>query len=208
VEIGGRRSATRGRAGRPWVQSPPPPVIADGGVGVHLPRDPDGGGGASGKRSAGVPRPRRSRPRKIPRHHLRRAARAVTTRHGQLGCTFPCCETTSPSPRQVRSRFFVENDGTICADLGPAHDVFTKGYHQLWFHKVDVDRMDEVVDLFYDEIATQAGVAGGSAGNGVLGFDLSRMRIVVRGCRRRLLEASERRPASTIIDGVVRNFGL
>ena len=27
----------------------------------------------------------------------------------------------------------VENNDPICADLGLAHDVFTKGYHQLWF---------------------------------------------------------------------------
>ena len=42
---------------------------------------------------------------------------------------------------------FVENNNPICANLGSAHEVFTKGYHQLWFQEVDVDRMDEVVDL-------------------------------------------------------------
>ena len=51
---------------------------------------------------------------------------------------------STASPLQLT---LVENDNPICTDLGPAHNVFTKGYHQLWFQEVDVDRMDKVVDL-------------------------------------------------------------
>ena len=51
---------------------------------------------------------------------------------------------SAASPLQLA---FVENNDPICADLGPVHNVFTKGHHQLWFQEVDVDRMDEVVDL-------------------------------------------------------------
>jgi hypothetical protein len=118
---------------------------------------------------------------------------------------------SAASPLQLA---FVENDDPLCADIGPAHDVFTEGYHQLWFQEVDVDAMEEVVPLFYEVIAKQAGLAvptadddmedqqGGEGG----GFDLARMHTVIRRYRRRLLEASERRPTSAIVDGIVRNF--
>ena len=51
---------------------------------------------------------------------------------------------STASPLQLA---FVENNDPICVDLGSARGMFTKGYHQLWFREVDVDRMDEVVDL-------------------------------------------------------------
>ncbi len=51
---------------------------------------------------------------------------------------------SAASPLQLA---LVGNNDPICADLGPAHDVFTKGYHQLWFQEVGVDRMDKVMDL-------------------------------------------------------------
>jgi len=43
---------------------------------------------------------------------------------------------SAASPLQ---KAFVECDEPICAGVGPAHEIFTKGYHQLWFNEVDVD---------------------------------------------------------------------
>ncbi|EED88791.1 hypothetical protein THAPSDRAFT_264188, partial [Thalassiosira pseudonana CCMP1335] len=106
---------------------------------------------------------------------------------------------SAASPLQLA---FVENDDPLCADIGSAHDVFTEGYHQLWIQECDVDRMDEVVPLFYDVIAKQAGIIVDEDEV----FDVARMRTVIRRYRRRLLEASERRPTQAIIDGIVRNF--
>ena len=64
--------------------------------------------------------------------------------------------------------------------------------------------MEEVLPLFYKVIARQAAVI--DDGDDESSFDLSRMRTVIRRNRRRLLEASERRPTQAIVDGVIRNF--
>lgn len=74
---------------------------------------------------------------------------------------------------------------------------------QLWVQEVDVEAMGEVVPLFYDVIAKQAGLVNGDDGEK---FDMSRMSTVIRRYRRRLLEGAERRPTRSIIDGIVRNF--
>jgi hypothetical protein len=232
MAAGGPRRASSSRAGRPWVHSPVPPMIADGRIGVyaapHVVPDDDGGDddggddddddddddGASSKMSSRLRQPLSV---SFPSDDESRGCVSVAWRGPKyssrstwmhLSLLWDYLAESAASPLQLA---FVENDDPICADLGPAHDVFTEGYHQLWFQEVDVDRMDEVVDLFIGVIAMQAGVAGGGAGAGdddgaAAGFDLSRMRIVVRRCRRRLLEAYERRPTSAIIDGVVRNF--
>jgi hypothetical protein len=212
AEARGDRPIGEGRRiGRPWVRSPIPPMIADGRVGVYSPYIPGGVGDAAGATTTTSKSPLR-RPLSItfPSEDESRGTVSIAWR----GPTYSSRSTwmhisllwdylaeSAASPLQLA---FVENDDPICADLGPAHDVFTEGYHQLWFHEVDVDRMDEIVDLFYDVIAMQAGVAAATSDRA--GFDLSRMRIVIRRCRRRLLEVSERRPTSAIIDGVVRNF--
>ena len=46
---------------------------------------------------------------------------------------------SATSPLQ---KAFVECDEPLCADVSPAHEVFTEGYMQLWF--MEVERMDEV----------------------------------------------------------------
>jgi hypothetical protein len=205
---GGRR-----RFGRPWVRSPVPPMIADGRVGVYPPYVLGGvavdGGGATTTTTSESPIIRRPLSISFPSEDESRGTVSIAWRGPtyasrstwmHLSLLWDYLAESAASPLQLA---FVENDDPICTDIGPAHDVFTEGYHQLWFQEVDVDRIDEIVDMFYDVIAMQAGVA--AAGDGA-GFDLHRMRIVIRRCRRRLLEASERRPTSAIIDGVVRNF--
>jgi hypothetical protein len=190
-------------------------MIADGRVGVYPPHVvPDGDGGddddddgASSKMSLlrqplSVSFPSEDESRGCVSVAWRGPSYASRSTWMHLSLLWDYLAESAASPLQLA---FVENDDPICADLGPAHDVFTEGYHQLWFQEVDVDRIDDVVDLFYGVIAMQAGVAGDGDGEAA-SFDLSRMRIVVRRCRRRLLEASERRPTSAIIDGVVRNF--
>ncbi|KAL3776496.1 hypothetical protein HJC23_013239 [Cyclotella cryptica] len=109
---------------------------------------------------------------------------------------------SATSPLQLA---FVENDNPLCAYVGPAHDVFTEGYHQVWFQECDVEKMDKVVPLFYDVMAKQAGLRQHSDG-GNLSFDVKRMETVIRRYRRRLLEASERRPTDAVVNGIVRNF--
>jgi hypothetical protein len=208
VRGGGRR------VGRPWVRSPVPPMIADGKIGVYPPYVPggtavDGGGGGAATNTMGGSPIGRPLSISFPSEDESRGTVSIAWRGPtyssrstwmHLSLLWDYLAESAASPLQLA---FVENDDPICAEIGPAHDVFTEGYHQLWFQEVGVDRMDEIIGIFYDVIATQAGVA--AVGDGA-GFDLSRMRIVIRRCRRRLLEASERRPTSAIIDGVVRNF--
>jgi Zn-dependent M16 (insulinase) family peptidase len=59
--------------------------------------------------------------------------------------------------------------------------------------------MEEVVPLFYQVMEKQC------EGENV-SFDVGRMKNVIRRYRRRLLEASERRPTDAIVDGIIRNF--
>jgi hypothetical protein len=188
------------RVGRPWVQSPIPPMIADGRVGVYPPYNPESAG-ATKAQPLSISFPSEDESRGTISIAWRGPSYASRSTWMHLSLLWDYLTDSAASPLQLA---FVENDDPLCADLGPAHDVFTEGYHQLWFQEVDVDRMDGVVDLFFDVISMQAGAA--TATDYGEGFDLSRMRIVIRRCRRRLLEASERRPTSAIIDGVVRNF--
>mmetsp|Transcript_27016 Transcript_27016/g.48746 ORF Transcript_27016/g.48746 Transcript_27016/m.48746 type:complete len:971 (+) Transcript_27016:401-3313(+) len=183
------------RVGRPWIQSPIPPMVADGVVGVYPPY--------SSKESTAT----EAKPLSIsfPSEDESRGTISIAWRGppytsrstwAHLSLLWDYLTDSAASPLQLA---FVENDDPLCAHLGPAQDVFLEGYHQLWFQEVDVERMEgEVVPLFYEVIADQA--------NKGESFDLARMRTVIRRYRRRLLEASERRPTDAIIDGIVRNF--
>ena len=121
-------------------------MIADGRVGVYPPRvlDDGGGGGAPGTlraRPLSVPFPSENKCVSVAWRGPPYASR-LTWMH--LSLLWDYLAGSVASPLQL---VFVKNNNPICANLGPAHDVFTKGYHQLWFQEVDVDRMDEVVDL-------------------------------------------------------------
>lgn len=185
------------RVGRPWVKSTIPPMAEQ--VGVFPPFNlNDDSGSKAQPLSITFPSEDESRGTiSIAWRGPPYTARSTWT---HLSLLWDYLSESAASPLQLA---FVENDDPLCADVGPAHDVFTEGYHQLWFQEVDVESMDDIVPLFYDVIAKQAGVKTADGGEG---FDVARMGTVIRRYRRRLLEGSERRPTSCIIDGIVRNF--
>ena len=200
------------RIGRPWIHSIVPPMVSNGKVGVYPPYDHE--------ESTSSSTTTMSQPLVIafPSEDESRGTISIAWRGPkyssrstwvQLSLLWDYLTDSAASPLQLA---FVENDDPLCADIGPAHDVFTEGYHQLWFQEVDVDVMEEAVPLFYEVIAKQAGLASPTTednmedGEAPTSFDLERMRTVIRRYRRRLLEASERRPTSAIVDGIVRNF--
>ncbi|KAL7545324.1 hypothetical protein ACHAWF_010434, partial [Thalassiosira exigua] len=183
------------RAGRPWVKSTVPPMISDK-VGVYPPYKPNEGGDA---KALSVSFPSEDESRGTISIAWRGPPYADRSAWQHLSLLWDYLTASAASPLQLA---FVENDDPLCADIGPAHDIFTEGYTQLWFQEVDVERMEAVVPLFYDVIAKQAGVIN-DAGEA---FDLARMRTVIKRARRKTLEASERRPTRAIVDGIVRNF--
>jgi hypothetical protein len=84
---------------------------------------------------------------------------------GHISTPFGYLSESAASPLQLA---FVENDDPLCAYVGPARDVFTEGYHQVWFFECDVERMEEVVPLFYKVIEKQC--------EGDASFDVGRMK--------------------------------
>jgi len=191
------------RVGRPWIDSPIPPMVV--GEGVYPPYDPSRADNDASMTPLTISFPSEDESRGTISIAWRGPSYQSKKEWNHLSLIWGYLTDSASSPLQLA---FVENEDPICADLGPAHDVFTEGYHQLWFQEVEVDRMEEVVPLFYKVIARQAGLVGGDDDDGdeESSFDLTRMRTVIRRVRRRLLEASERRPTNAIIDGIVRNF--
>lgn len=187
------------RNGRPWVKSVVPPMNV-GTVGVYPPYTSQD---AAVSKEAATPLvisfPSEDESRGTISIAWRGPEYSARSEWAHLSLLWDYLTDSAASPLQLA---FVENDDPLCADIGSAHDVFTEGYHQLWIQECDVDRMDEVVPLFYDVIAKQAGIIVDEDEV----FDVARMRTVIRRYRRRLLEASERRPTQAIIDGIVRNF--
>lgn len=216
----GSPSSFYSRVGRPWINSFMPPMLCDGKVGVYPPYNLKEWCGDNNRSSDDVTPSKKPQPFIVafPSEDESRGTISIAWRGPtyssraswvQLSLLWDYLTDSAASPLQLA---FVENDDPLCADIGPAHDVFTEGYHQLWFQEVDVDTMDEVVPLFYDVIAKQAGLVTPTKDEYTMEedeggfFDLDRMRTVIRRYRRRLLEVSERRPTSAIVDGIVRNF--
>lgn len=216
----GSSSSSSSRVGRPWINSFVPPMVCNGKVGVYPPYNHEDWCGDNNISDDDANPAKKPQPFIVPfpsedesRGTISIAWRGPTYSSRaswvQLSLLWDYLTESAASPLQLA---FVENDDPLCADIGPAHDVFTEGYHQLWFQEVDVDAMEEVVPLFYEVLAKQAGLATptkdedtmGEDGGGI--FDLERMRTAIRRYRRRLLEVSERRPTSAIVDGIVRNF--
>jgi Zn-dependent M16 (insulinase) family peptidase len=187
------------RVGRPWIDSPIPPMVV--GEGVYPPYDPYREDDAS-LTPLSISFPSEDESRGTISIAWRGPSYQSKKEWNHLSLIWGYLTDSASSPLQLA---FVENEDPICADLSPAHDVFTEGYHQLWFQEVEVDRMEEIVPLFYKVISRQAGLIDGDDDE-ESSFDLRRMRTVIRRVRRKLLEASERRPTSAIIDGIVRNF--
>ena len=124
-------------------------MIANGRVGVYPLHVLDNGGGNS------TPGTLQARPLSVPflSEDKSRGCISVTWRGPpyasqltwmHLSLLWDYLAGSVASPLQLA---FVENDNPICTELGPAHNVFTNGYHQLWLQEVDVDKMDKVVDL-------------------------------------------------------------
>ena len=185
------------RVGRPWIDSPIPPMAL--GTGVYPPYDPSRADNDASMTPLSISFPSEDESRGTISTAWRGPTYQSKKDWTHLSLVWDYLTDSAASPLQLA---FVENDEPLCADLGPAHDMFTEGYHQLWFQEVEVDKMEEVLPLFYKVIARQAGVIDG----GESSFDLTRMRTVIRRTRRRLLEAAERRPTNAIVDGIVRNF--
>jgi len=192
------------RVGRPWVGSfIPPMVAADGLAGVYPPYNPQNAAGTSAATPVCVSFPSEDESRGTISIAWRGPPYSARATWVHLSLMWDYLTDSAASPLQLA---FVENDDPLCADVGPAQDVFKEGYHQLWFQEVDIEKMEEVVPLFYEVVAQQAGVAKASAEDDDASFDMARMHTVIRRYRRRLLAQAERRPTYAIVDGVVRNF--
>ena len=117
---------------------------------------------------------------------------------------------SAASPLQ---KLFVECDDPLCAGLSPASEVFTEGYHQLWFHETNDERAEEIVERLFNGLRgivdkttnSTTSSANDDDSNGG-GFDIDRMHMVIRRQRRQVLEYRERQPTNVMIDSVVRNF--
>jgi len=179
------------RCGRPWTNSSVPPMIVENKVGVYPPYKPNEECKAA--QPLNITFPSEDESRGTISLAWRGPPYSARATWNHLTLLWDYLTESAASPLQLA---FVENNDPLCADIGPASDVFTEGYHQLWFQEVDVESLEEIVPLFYDEISKQI--------NG--DFDLARMSTVIRRYRRRLLEGSERRPTRAIIDGICQNF--
>eukprot|EP00929_Paragymnodinium_shiwhaense_P095329 TRINITY_DN56406_c0_g1_i1.p1 TRINITY_DN56406_c0_g1~~TRINITY_DN56406_c0_g1_i1.p1 ORF type:complete len:1111 (+),score=243.87 TRINITY_DN56406_c0_g1_i1:93-3425(+) len=93
------------------------------------------------------------------------------------------------------NKALVETDDPKCSGIGPARDVFSEGYHQVWFHDASTKTIDEIVPAFFDAI--NAAVAD---------FDVERMRVVIKRRRRKILEERERAPTNAVVDQVIHHF--
>jgi len=75
---------------------------------------------------------------------------------------------------------FVECASPLCGDVGPAHEVFSEGYHQLWFEDAEVGTIDEIPAAFFKHL-----LAAREA------FSMERMGLCIRRMRHAPLLARE-----------------
>ena len=197
-QTAGSGSATNGgsRTGRPWINSYVPPMQSNI-VGVYPPHSTETKS-ADPSKPLVITFPSEDESRGTISIAWRGPPYSHRSTWAHLSLLWDYLTESAASPLQLA---FVENDDPICAYVGPARDVFTQGYHQVWFSECDVERMEEVVPLFYDVMVKQCEESGNASS-----FDVGRMKTVIRRYRRRLLEASERRPTDVIVDGIIRNF--
>jgi len=85
----------------------------------------------------------------------------------------------------------VEIDAPYCSRIGPADELFSEGYHQVWFRDVARAKLGDIHTTFFRSVAAA-----------VDDFDVARMRIVVRRARRKRLEQIERAPTSALVRSV------
>ena len=190
-------AGTNSRVGRPWVNSYVPPMESNV-VGVYSPHTSKANSTNPTNSPLVINFPSEDESRGTISIAWRGPPYSQRSTWTHLSLLWDYLTESAASPLQLA---FVENDDPICAHVGPARDIFTQGYHQVWFSECDVDRMEEVVPLFYDVMVKQC-----DDKDNVSAFDVGRMKTVIRRYRRRLLEASERRPTDVMVDGIIRNF--
>lgn len=93
------------------------------------------------------------------------------------------------------TKAFVEVATPLCSRVGPADEVLSEGYHQVWFQDAPVETMEQIRALFFKTVAAV-----------IDDFDLPRMAVVIRRRRRKLLEERERAPTSAVIRNVIEHF--
>jgi len=93
------------------------------------------------------------------------------------------------------SKALVEVESPLCSRVSPADEVFSEGYHQVWFRDAKCDTIDKLPTAFFDVISEV-----------LQNFDLDRMHVVIRRRRRKVLEALERSPSRAAISHVIEHF--
>ena len=184
-----------GRVGRPWVNSFIPTMETNV-VGVYPPYSSmNGDDDAKNPLPLVINFPSEDESRGTISIAWRGPPYSARSTWAHLSLLWDYLSESAASPLQLA---FVENDNPLCAYVGPARDVFTEGYNQVWLSECDVARMEEVIPLFYEVMTEQC--------KDDASFDVARMKTVIRRYRRRLLEVMERRPTDAIVDCVIRNF--
>ena len=89
---------------------------------------------------------------------------------------------SAASPLQ---KAFVECEAPLCAELAPAEDVFSSGYHQLWFEGAEVASMDEIPAALLKAVAEARD-----------SLDMTRMAQTIARHRRQHLESLEDSPTA------------
>ena len=89
----------------------------------------------------------------------------------------------------------VEVAEPLCTSVGPADEIFSSGYHQVWFQNAKCETIDRVPAEFYTQL-----------NEALASFDLARMHSVIRLRRRKHLESLERAPTSAMSRHVIEHF--
>lgn len=93
------------------------------------------------------------------------------------------------------TKHMVEIDLPLCSRIGPADELFSEGYHQVWFRDAKRANLGDISTAFFRIVAAA-----------VDDFDLARMRVVVRRARRKRLEQIERAPTSALVRSAIEHF--
>ena len=122
-----KEGATSSRNGRPWVNSPVPKMVfEENKVGVY---PPYGESSVSKKaQPLTVSFPSEDESRGTISIAWRGPPYSARMTWAHLSLLWGYLTESAASPLQLA---FVENDDPLCADIGPAHDVFTEGYAQV-----------------------------------------------------------------------------
>ena len=93
------------------------------------------------------------------------------------------------------TKALVEIEKPLCSRVAPADEVFSEGYHQVWFRDAKVGTLEEIPKAFFAELQ-----------KAIQTFDLERMSVVIAQRRRRTLEQLERAPTDASIRSVIEHF--